>query len=299
MSQSNVYWKSRKSKFINPFWKEGGKPEGVLCFPFYEAKFSNGCLYACEYCYLKGTFRYINWNGWQQTVFTNIHDLLAELEEFMKVDKPSVLHTGEVADSLAVRGSEEIMATLIERFAKQDKHTLLILTKSDNVDELLTLNHNGRTVIGFSINPSSISERYELEAPSTENRFKAAIKCINAGYKVMLRVDPMIPVQNWRYHYTNLFNKLNTMNLYGVVVGTLRAFPNLKSTMSDELKALLTHKDVDGRYHIPYELRWEMYKLAISVLKLKRIGICKESGQVWARIQNEIGHREFICNCHL
>ena len=94
---------------------------------------------------------------------------------------------------------------------------------------LLTLNHKRRTVIGFSINPSFIAKYYELEAPSTENRLKAAKKCIDAGYKVMVRVDPMIPIVGWRHHYIGLFNDLNKLELYGVVIGTLRAFPNLKS----------------------------------------------------------------------
>ena len=276
---STVVWKTRKSKFISPFWQGNEKPEGVLCFPFYEAKFSNGCLYACEYCYLKGTFRYTNWKGRDQTVFTNIHDLLNEVEKFMKIEKPSVLHTGEVADSLAVEGSEEVMKVLISRFAEQDRHTLLILTKSDNVSKLLNLNHMRRTVIGFSINPSIIAERYELEAAPTEKRLIAARKCIESGYKVLIRVDPMIPIKNWQYHYIKLFNELNEMNLYGVVVGTLRAFPSLKLTMSNELRILLNHRDVDGRFHLSTELRWEMYKLAFSVLKSKRLGICKESGE--------------------
>jgi DNA repair photolyase len=128
---------------------------------------------------------------------------------------------------------------------------------------------------------------------------KATKCCIDSGYKVMIRVDPMIPIQNWRYHYINLFNELNKLNLYGIVIGTLRAFPNLKLIMSDELKSLLNYRDIDGRYHIHPKLRWEMYKLAFSILKLKRVGICKESGEIWARLQSEVSHKDFICNCHL
>ena len=89
------------------------------------------------------------------------------------------------------------------------------------------------------------------------------------------------------------------MDLYGIVIGTLRAFPSLRSLMSDELKAYLTSKDVDGPFHIPQELRWEMYKFAFSVLKSRRVGICKESGKMWAKVQRQIGNKNFICNCHL
>jgi spore photoproduct lyase len=291
--------RDRKSHFIHPFWKEGQKPIGVLCCQFYEAKWSNGCLYACDYCYLKGTFKWQRWKGRQQTVFGNTDELLDEVYEFLELKEPMVLHTGEVADSLAVPGSEKLMAELIRIFGQQDKHTLLILTKSDNVDELLDVEHNGRTVIGFSINPPAIARRFEKGAATTEKRLRAAQKCIKAGYKVMVRVDPMIPVSGWRRQYKALFKKLNKMKLYGVVVGTLRAFPTLRRLLSKDLRSLLPVREDDRRYHLESELRWEMYRFAFKNLKFKRMGTCKESGETWAKLVTEFGPKRFLCNCRL
>jgi len=296
---AKISLRPRKSKFITPFWQEGKKPAGVLCCQFHEAKWSNGCIYKCDYCYLKGTFRWQKWKGGEQTVFSNLPEFFEEVEEFLKLEKPDVLHTGEVADSLAVPGSEKIMAQLVERFAEQDRHTLLLLTKSQNIDALLKVKHNRMTVIGFSINPPAIARKYEKGAATTEQRLSAARKCIKAGYKVMVRVDPMIPVKGWRRQYTALFNKLNDMELYGIVVGTLRAFSGLKPMMSRQLREMLEVREKDRRWHLEQNLRDEMYALAFQILKAERMGLCKESGEMWAKLGMKYGFRKFICNCHL
>ncbi|HEV8405514.1 MAG TPA: radical SAM protein [Nitrososphaera sp.] len=297
--RSGVLVRDRKSKFITPFWEKGKKPDGVLCCQFYEAKWSNGCMYDCGYCYLRGTFRWQEWNGREQTIFSNVGELFREVDEFLKQERPTVLHTGEVSDSLAVPGSEKIMAKLIEKFAQQDKHTLLLLTKSNNIKELLDLKHNRRTVIAFSINPASIARRFEKGAASTDDRLRAAKQCIKSGYKVMVRVDPMIPVKGWRQQYKGLFNQLNKLQLYGVVVGTLRAFSGLKPKMTKELSNMLEVREKDRRWHLEQELRDEMYSLAFSTLNAERMGLCKEAGRTWGLLGKKYGYRKFICNCHL
>lgn len=294
-----VVTRVRKSKFIEPFWKDEEKPAGVLCCQFYELKWSNGCVFACDYCYLKGTFRWQGWKGRRQTVFSNFEDLKREVEEFLKLEKPYVLHTGEVSDSLAVPGSEELMAYLIRRFGEQDRHTLLLLTKSNNVDRLLDVKHNGMTVIGFSVNPEKVARKYEIGAPTTEERLAAAQKCIDAGYRVVVRVDPMIPINEWEKEYKHLFHKLNQLDLYGVVVGTLRAFPTTKHMMSQELQNMLVEHDLDGRWHLEKDLRFRMYRLAFRFLKFRRMGVCKETGVTWAKLISEFRDKRFICNCRL
>lgn len=287
--------RERKAKFVKEFW-QNEKPIGVLCCKFSELIWSNGCPYGCDYCYLKGTFRVQKWNGFEQTIFSNTEQMWKEIEVFLSRDEPSILHTGELSDSLAAPGSDNIMADIVSRFGKQDKHTLLLLTKSANVDKLLNLKHNGMTVMGFSINPQKVVTKFELGAASTKRRLTAAKKCIKAGYPVMIRVDPMIPILKWKKHYSELFSELNKLKLRGVVVGTLRAYPSLTHKISNELKNMLKSKDIDGRYHVDEDLRNEMYSFSFRKLKSKRVGICKESGTLWGRLSKNFG-KTFICNC--
>jgi len=288
--------RNRKSPFVKPFWRKGHKPNGLLCSQFYELVWGNGCPYACEYCYLKGTFRIQGWNGREQTIFANQHKMWKEVEKFLMRRSPAILHTGELCDSLAAPGSEKIMSRLIGMFGEQDKHTLLLLTKSDRVVSLFHLKHKGRTVIGFSINPEPIAERFEIEAPSTDDRLKAAEKCMEAGFPVMVRVDPMIPVEGWEHLYSCLFDRLNALDLKGVVIGTLRAYPGLIWRIGNELRSMLTERGGDGRYHLPWNLRLNMYKLAFSKLRYEYMGVCKENGSLWGILAREF-KKKFLCNC--
>jgi spore photoproduct lyase len=296
---SRVVHAKRFSPFVTPFWQPGEKPAGVLCCQFFEVKFSNGCMFHCDFCYLRNTFKYRNWRGGEQTLFSNTDDLKCEIREYMKFDKPYVFHTGEVADSLAAPGSEQIITWLVKQFGMQKRHTLLLLTKSNNVEFLMPLPHNSRTVCGFSVNPPEIAQRFEVGAATTEERLAAAEMVMETGYPVMVRVDPMIPIDGWERQYMELFERLNTMPLHGVVVGTLRAFPNLRNLMRPALRKLLTVRDIDGRWHIPNETRTAMYNLAFGTLKFKRMGLCKESGSRWGELIRKFGPHEFICNCHL
>ena len=234
------------------------------------------------------------------TIFSNQDKMFREVNDFLSDSsiKPTILHAGELTDSLASNEGIPIMSRLVERFGKQKKHTLLLLTKSANVDGILNLEHNGMTVAAFSVNPNLVADKYEKSAAIPEDRLRAAEKCIDTGYPVMIRVDPIIPVEGWKDAYLELFDRINSMKLRGVVVGTIRAFMTLYIQLSDDLKKLLTEKDVDGRRHLPIEQRNEIYDLAFSKLNTKRIGICKESGRTWGRLISKHGKRGFICNCY-
>ncbi len=237
-----------------------------------------------------------DWKGHEQTIFTNTNDMIKDVRKFLSREEPSILHTGELSDSLAAPGSDQIMSKLVTLFGVQGKHTLLLLTKSDNVDFLLDLKHNYRTVIGFSINSRKAAKKFEIGAPSTQRRLKAARKCIEAGYPVMVRVDPMIPMRNWEQDYRELFDQLNHMALLGVVIGTLRAYQSLIPKISKELRTMLVDREKDRRYHIDKDLRNCMYNFAFAKLTHKRMGICKEMGDLWGVLATKY-HKRFICNC--
>lgn len=217
----------------------------------------------------------------------------------MRLEKLYVLRTHEVSGSLTVPGSEATMGELIARFGAQDRHTLLILTKSNNVDSLLELRHRGRTVIGFSINPPKITERYEVGAASSDARLEAAQRCIHAGYKVMVRVDPMIPAPGWRAQYASLLSALNEMRLHGIVVATLRAYPGLLHTLSPPLQATLIERGIDGRWHLKKPTRESMYHFAFNTLKFERMGVYKETGARWTGLVKRYEPKKPFCNCNI
>jgi hypothetical protein len=69
--------------------------------------------------------------------------------------------------------------------------------------------------------------------------------------------------------------------------------------MSKRLRDMVNTKEKDRRWHLEEKLRDQMYGLAFRTIKTERLGICKESGDTWAKLGLKYGFRKFICNCHL
>ena len=84
-------------------------------------------------------------------VFSNFDKLFKELKIWLEDPNPKILNTGELTDSLAL--TRTLMVKPIQNFAEQNKHKLLLVTKSDKVEEILGLNHNQQIIVSFSLNP--------------------------------------------------------------------------------------------------------------------------------------------------
>ena len=69
--------------------------------------------------------------------------------------------------------------------------------------------------------------------------------------------------------------------------------------MSKKLRDMLMVREKDRRWHLEQDLRDEMYSFAFENLMCNRMGLCKESGEMWAKLGLKYGFRRFICNCHL
>jgi len=279
--------RQRKSNFIRLFNKT---VKGIVCPSFWLLAWADGCPYHCTYCYLQGTFR----GKTEPTVFTNLEKLFRELEVWLKDPKPKILNTGELTDSLAI--TSEVMVKLIERFAKQRTHKLLLVTKSDRVDEILNLEHNNQTIVSFSLNAFSVAEKFEVDAPHPKKRLKAAWKCKEAGYVVRVRIDPMIPVSGWVEEYEELAEEVNSLNPERVTLGSLRFYPVVKvfSRRDHSVFSFASEKTVDGRWRLPQPVRLEMYGTMLRKLKVRPVSLCKETTYVvkTLRLQQK-------CNCVL
>lgn len=299
MGEYEVIYRKRSKRFIEPFDKT---PLGIVCRPFYKLTFAWGCPFACDYCYLRGTFFQAKWLGRKVTIYTNMDDMLREVNHFLRdrTIKPTVLHTGELTDSLGIPEFSKILAPVIEKFAKQDRHKLLLLTKSGNVDDILDVEHGDQTVVGFSLNPPIIQHLYEHYTATTPERTLAIEKCIEAGYLTYVRIDPVIPIDGWEEYYYPLIEFVNSLSdrreLIGVTVGTIRAYSRLKRILRSDLKNMLTERDVGNRWRLPENLRLKIYEYFMSRIAHPRVGVCKEEGRIWAILYRKFG-KKFICNC--
>ncbi|MGD8717559.1 MAG: hypothetical protein PVH29_01940 [Candidatus Zixiibacteriota bacterium] len=291
-----IVTRPRKSKFIRYFDKT---PPGIVCPHFYILAHGNGCIYECAYCYLQLTFR----GQVRQTIFSNTDDLLREVDEFLARPEPAVLNAGELCDSLAVDDRTGLTRELVPRFADQDRHLLLLLTKSANVDNLLDLEHKGRTVVSFSVNAADVARKYELASPPPAKRLAAARRASEAGYRVRFRVDPIIPVAGWEDSYGELMEDiLSTAPPERFTLGSLRYFPNVR-TYARKLGRDVSVFDYagertpeDGRRRVPAGRRVKIYQHMMGLVPPGiEVGLCKET----ETCHRALGINNIVCNCTL
>ena len=83
-----------------------------------------------------------------------------------------------------------------------------MLTKSADVGNLLDLDHNGHTILSWTLQPPGISEQFESETPPIADRLRAMKQCAAAGYPIRVVLMPLIPVPDWLDQYIHFSEQL-------------------------------------------------------------------------------------------
>lgn len=278
------------------------KPTDVVCPHFYELKWANGCNFNCAWCYLNGTYRFLS-RG-KKPHLKDIKTTLDHLDCFFNDVKSGsfLLNSGELSDSLLFENNgAPLTRKIIPRFMGQDRHKLLILTKSNQVGNLLKINAQNHVITSFSLNSSRVANRWE-KAPRTIDRIKAAEQLNNVGYTVRARIDPMVPIKNWRKEYTSLIDTIfEHFTPERITLGSLRG---LQSTINNS-------KDISWTKYLTETSNWgkkidighrlAMYSTLRNYLNEKygfdEMALCKETVEVWNKLN--MNYRKIRCNCML
>ena len=288
----------------------------ILCPHFDRLKLaSNGCFYQCDWCYLKLTYRAAFPFITVKVQYDKIKKQLAK--RLSQTKDPIIFNSGELADSLAMDHLTGTGREFIPWFANTANGYLFMLTKSDNVDDILDLDHKGRTIIAWSMNNDIISRKFEVGAPSFNRRLAAAEKVQKAGYPLRIRLDPIVPFDGWEKAYAetikSIFDKVTPER---ITIGTLRfekGFYNMRKTIfttGSELPEMLdnmepmfepkifvgTKNPKIGKYSFSEERRIEIFNFIIDEIRKYsncKIALCKESTRVW----NDTGLELSKCSC--
>jgi spore photoproduct lyase len=206
--------------------------------------------------------------------------------------------TGELADSLALEPIVKSAEKFVSFFANKTNALLELKTKSDNIRELLSLPHCGRTVVSWSLNPDEIISREEYNSPPLLMRLECARQVQNAGYLLGFHFDPILHYVNWEAGYKSmiqtLFRKVDSSRVAWISMGSLRfpsvmkekvveKFPRSKIAYGELIPGL------DGKYRYVKPLRVRMYS---SIYRwLRKYGgedlfiyFCMESPDVWRKV---------------
>ncbi len=272
----------------------------VVCPHFLELKWATGCPYDCSWCYLKGTFRFLPYKA--KPHIKDFDKIEKHTKTFLEyVQTPEVLNTGELADSLMLEvKNKSFVKFIVPLFENQNKHKILFLSKSNKIENLLLLNTHRQVIVSFSLNAIPVAQRWEKKAPSVEDRIKAAGILYKQRFEVRIRIDPMIPVENWEQLYTDLIDRIfNSFIPERITLGSLRGLQSTINGTSDKSWVKYLSERSNWGRKIDINLRLAMYKTIISYLnekyKYNKVALCKETLAIWDILNTN--YKNIKCNC--
>jgi len=288
----------KRQIFITRFYGRRVKPcpgtSQHICCGYYVINAITNCPMDCSYCVLQG---YLN-NPFL-TLYSNWDDLLQEIDTFLFDHSQQFrrLGTGELSDSLSLEPIFPTSQMLVPFFAERNDGILELKTKSAQVDHLLHLNHRGKTVISWSLNPSKMIEKEEIRTATLEERIDAAKRCQEKGYPIGFHFDPVIFHEEWEKGYqeaiSSIFSRIHPKGVIWISLGGFRYPVQLKGIVKERfpkteifLGELFPGRD--GKFRYLKEIRVEMYQKMVKWLREVDpdlfIYLCMESKEVWEEV---------------
>ena len=277
------------------FLKKCPGSDGQVCCNYFVINFASNCTMDCSYCYLQ---EYLSGNA-ALKVFSNTGDLLREADELLSKHRRFFFRigTGEITDSLALDPYIGFSREIVPFFAEQPNMLLELKTKSDCVDELLSLDPKERVVVSWSLNPERVIDLHEVGTASLQERLRAARRCQEAGYRLGFHFDPMIEYPGWQRDYENmleqLFATVDWRRIAWLSMGVVRMTPALKRIMRERFprSSLITGEQVlcpDGKLRYFHPLRVAMYRTMFGWIRRAaptvKVYLCMESREVWHQV---------------
>jgi len=193
----------RQSPFLQQF--PPAIESGHWCPGFWYAKPFLGCAYHCKTCFVH---RLMDGFGHKPTVYTNAGRMRDEIDAWLDArTAPALLAFGtESGDLVAIQDRIaaywcvpfwEWIVALADRLAAADLlgssgNELLICTKSDRIDGLLSFVPRRNLILSWSVNGVEAAARWERKTPPMSDRLAAVATAVEAGWRVRLRVDPIL-----------------------------------------------------------------------------------------------------------
>lgn len=269
------------------------------------------CPYGCSYCYLAGT-QGVRFSP-SIKVYVNLDEILNEIDRVARrLGREEAFYLGKLQDGMALDPLTGYSRTMIPFFAGHPFARLRILSKCADFDNVLELDHKGRTVLCWSLNPPAVRKDYEVITPPVEDRLVAMRKCAAAGYPIRVMLMPIIPIPDWRQHYDELLETLLTevpldrltlggVCSYGLALRIMEAKLGSDNLISRSLTVLDNGPD-DGRTRYPLQERAAIYRHLLGTIRRLRpeqtCALCMEDSALARELglgDTNVGR----CNCIL
>lgn len=304
-------------------WRSAGEMDarrgmkGIVCHSAWKLRSIFGCPFRCGYCNLGGLNR----------ILVNMEEYVEHLDEVCERPPAQRLYKWDnQSDVTCFEPEYGASKLLIEYFAdKPGKYLEIYTGKSDNIDDLLSLNNKGKTIIQWSLGARTQSTVIEKETAPWDRRIEAARKCQEAGYIIRYRFSPIVPVKNWQEENAELIERIFARTKPDVI--TLCPFGWMSV---EEMKSCMDFNLLDPAYvqvmeasapflakrgfghgngrPIPHDARACLIKFFIDEIrkhsKTIPISMCLETIEMWALFGRELGmpldpekHSSYFCTC--
>lgn len=265
------------------------------CCGYHVLNIGMNCPMDCVYCILQA---YLN-NPWL-SFFVNVEEMFAELDNELQAHPERLyrIGTGEFTDSLALDRLTGLSRLLVGYFKDKDNAVLELKTKSDMVDNLMGIEHGGRTIMAWSLNSVEVMKQEEIRTAGVDRRLAAAARCAEQGYSLAFHFDPIIYHDGWQKGYratiAKLFAGVPPEKIVWISLGALRFLPRLKTIATGRFPGSRFFyqefiEGLDGKSRYFLDQRVEMYKLLVEELHKYAadrtcIYFCMESEVIWREV---------------
>ena len=187
--------------------KKGKQFQSCKPSAHYQLPLVSGCMGQCEYCYLNtrlGDKPFVR-------VYVNIGEILDTAKKYIdeRLPEVTIFEGAATSDPVPVEPYTNSLKRSIEFFGKLSSGRFRFVTKYNDIDTLLNIEHQGNTEIRFSINTSFIIDKYEHFTASRNKRIEASIKAAEAGYPIGFLIAPVFIYPNWKEDYNDLLIELS------------------------------------------------------------------------------------------
>jgi spore photoproduct lyase len=183
---------------------------------FIAASSSNGCLSACQYCYVarrKGGSNPL-------TVFVNIEEIAASIRKHQKKlgakTEPNqcderfwTYDIGCNADLSADSFVCDNPGFLVREFTTMDFAKATFATKTVRDDYWLSIDPQGKTRIRYSLMPQRAARYVDIGTSPISERIQSVNRLVDAGYEVHFSFAPIIIYENWRADWRELWREID------------------------------------------------------------------------------------------
>ena len=274
-------------------------PVNTVCPNFFILDHAHGCTFDCSYCFLKDSEYGFKANA----VFPGHEELYRQLSEWIARDdlETFLANAGNVADSLAFEKTRPMWGNLIEFMRENAEkagkpHTLLVVTKAgvEQCEAFFAHAPCRNIIVSFSVNAPDAAREHEKGTATPQERLEAAGKLREHGWRVRIRLDPMII----GYDYGWVIGAIRDLAPERVTLGTLRADPTLMPIVGDQaIFQRLEEPEPGSIWRYPYADRMTLYTQAADRLRdVTSLGLCEEMPDVWDALGFDRGNK--TCNCN-